>query len=82
MFPRGDGKPHGSVLRTLSESFREIGTGLALQDAEDSQLDAIARLFRVLDDPAPKHVGMTTLSKVLARKRSGLIPVYDSAVAH
>lgn len=71
-----------SLVPGLNESFRGIRTGLALQDAEDSQLDAIARLFRVLDNPAPKHVGMTTLSKVLARKRPGLIPVYDSAVAH
>ncbi|WP_437770477.1 DUF6308 family protein [Arthrobacter sp. KNU40] len=70
------------LMPVLNESFRAIPTGLPLQDAEDSQLDAIARLFRVLDDPAPKQIGMTTLSKVLARKRPGLIPVYDSAVAH
>lgn len=70
------------LVPALNESLRGIPTGLALQNADDSQLVAIARLFRVLDDPAPKHVGMTTLSKVLARKRPGLIPVYDSAVAH
>ena len=38
-------------------------------------------LFGVLDS-RPAFVGMTTLSKVLSRKRPGLIPVFDVAVRH
>jgi hypothetical protein len=53
-----------------------------LEDASPATLDAVARLFSVLDKDRPKGVRMTKVSKVIARKRPGLIPVFDRFVRH
>ncbi len=53
-----------------------------LEDASPATLDAVAKLFSVLDTDRPKGVRMTKVSKVIARKRPGLIPVFDRFVRH
>jgi Family of unknown function (DUF6308) len=55
---------------------------VALGDADDTELDAVAELFAVLDEPryAGKGVRGTILSKVLHRKRPDLVPIYDSRI--
>jgi hypothetical protein len=50
-----------------------------LEDASPATLDAAAKLFSVLDKDRPKEVRMTKVSKVIARKRPGLIPVFDGS---
>lgn len=53
-----------------------------LEDATPATLDAVAKLFNVLDKDRPKGIRMTKVSKVIARKRPGLIPVFDRFVRH
>lgn len=55
---------------------------VALQDADDVAVDAVADLFAVLDDApyAGRGVRGTILSKVLHRKRPDLVPLYDSRI--
>ena len=55
---------------------------VALQDADDDTVAAVAELFAVLDEApyAGKGVRGTILSKVLHRKRPGLVPLYDSRI--
>ncbi len=55
---------------------------VALQDAPDDVLDAVADLFGVLDEApyAGRGVRGTILSKVLHRKRPDLVPLYDSRI--
>lgn len=48
-----------------------------LAEADQGTVDAIARLFGILDEKRPKHVSLTKLSKVLHRKRPELLPLYD-----
>ncbi len=69
------------MVPALNAVLAELPTDVALDDAEDGVLEAMAELFGVLD-ARPAHVGMTKLAKVLARKRPGLIPVYDGAIGH
>jgi hypothetical protein len=66
-------------LNTLLASPDIKGT---LEDASPATLDAVAKLFSVLDKDRPKGVRMTKVSKVIARKRPGLIPVFDRFVRH
>lgn len=55
---------------------------VALQDADDAAVDAVAGLFAVLDEApyAGRGVRGTILSKVLHRKRPDLVPLYDSRI--
>ena len=55
---------------------------VALQDAGDDAVAAVAALFSVLDDApyAGRGVRGTILSKVLHRKRPDLVPLYDSRI--
>lgn len=48
-----------------------------LEDASEATLDAVAKLFSVLDKDRPKGIRMAKVAKVVARKRPGLIPVFD-----
>lgn len=48
--------------------------------AEQPTLEALARLFGVLDDYKPNQVSLTKLSKVLHRKRPELIPLFDENI--
>jgi hypothetical protein len=53
---------------------------LASEAATPEVLDRVAALFSVLDSGKVLGVGGTTLSKVLHRKRPGLIPLRDRFV--
>ncbi|NWL25779.1 hypothetical protein DM794_01655 [Paenarthrobacter ureafaciens] len=66
-------------LNVLLSSPDITGT---LDVAKPATLDAVAKLFSVLDKDRPKGVRMTKVSKVIARKRPGLIPVFDRFVRH
>lgn len=48
--------------------------------AEPDTLDAIARLYGALDEIRPPQVTLVRLSKVLHRKRPGLLPLYDKHI--
>lgn len=49
-------------------------------NAEQPTIDALARLFGILDDFKPNQVSLTKLTKVLHRKRPELIPLYDENI--
>ena len=55
---------------------------VGLHEADDAAVDAVAELFAVLDEApyAGRGVRGTILSKVLHRKRSDLVPLYDSRI--
>ena len=55
---------------------------VALQDADDDHVLCVAGLFGILDEPryAGRGVRGTIVSKVLHRKRPGLVPLYDSRI--
>jgi hypothetical protein len=70
-----------SESRRFTELLHDVGPDRDLVD-EDRPIDAthpIRRLNRALDDLP--GVGPTIASKLLARKRPRLVPIYDSVVA-
>lgn len=71
----------GALTPALNEVLADLPTDAPLDEADDDVLAAVAALYAVLDQvPKQPQVGMVKLSKVLARKRPGLIPIYDEAV--
>lgn len=71
-----------SLIEPLNALLASPDIKGTLEDASGATLDAVARLFSVLDKDGPKGVLMTKVSKVIARKRPGLIPVFDRFVRH
>lgn len=76
-----------SRFRVLSEMLPELQSvaalpPVALHDADDATIDAVAGLFAVLDTPHYHRRGIrgTIVSKVLHRKRPDLVPLYDSRI--
>jgi hypothetical protein len=55
---------------------------VALQDADDAVIDAVAELFAGLDSELLRRSGVrgSIVAKVLHRKRPDLIPLYDSRI--
>ncbi|MBM3673047.1 MAG: hypothetical protein FJW86_12830 [Actinobacteria bacterium] len=72
------------VRGQLEAMLRETPADRQLADASAEELDQVAGLFAVLDDPEVETSGVrgSVLSKVMHRKRPGLIPLYDSKVRH
>jgi hypothetical protein len=66
------------VRQRLEVALAAIPGRVALADASD--LHAIGRPFAVIDERLVKGARGTTLSKILHRKRPGLIPIYDQYV--
>jgi len=64
-------------LPTLNAALAAIPETADISDT-DLPLSLLEPLFAVLDDPGRAGVGMTSLSKVLHRKRPGFIPLWDS----
>src|SRR5206468_8744937 len=64
--------PHMQGVRDLP--------AVALQDADDDVLHAVAELFAGLDTEHYRRAGVrgTIVAKVLHRKRPDLVPLYDS----
>jgi hypothetical protein len=71
-----------ALIPKLNEHLQGVEFDLPLEEASSDTLDAVAKLFSVLDPKRPKWVKMTKVAKVLARKRPGLIPIYDKYVAY
>ena len=73
-----------ALLRELMPRIAGVAAlpPVALQDADDTLVGAVADLFAVLDEApyAGKGVRGTILSKVLHRKRPDLVPLYDSRI--
>lgn len=70
-----------ALTPALNEVLAVLPTDIALHEADDDVLAKAGSLYAVLDEvPKQPQVGMVKLSKVLARKRPGLIPIYDEAV--
>ncbi|WP_444664285.1 DUF6308 family protein [Cellulomonas sp. CW35] len=69
-----------SVLDEVNAALAAVPTGVALDEAENVAVTAVADLIGVLDDPSIPGVKLTKLSKVLHRKRPSLIPLYDEQI--
>ncbi|MCA1712682.1 MAG: DUF6308 family protein [Actinobacteria bacterium] len=73
-----------ALLREMLPALSGVASlpGVAMEDADDAAIGAVADLFAVLDQSpyAGKGVRGTILSKVLHRKRPDLVPLYDSRI--
>lgn len=69
-----------ALLPILNARLADPALFGTLADAGQITMDALARLFGILDDYNPNQVGLTKLSKVLHRKRPELIPLYDENI--
>ena len=69
-----------SMMPVVNERMADPDLKGTLAEAEDLALEALARLFGILDEHKPSEVGLTKLSKVLHRKRPELIPLYDKNI--
>lgn len=54
----------------------------SLRDASAATLEATADLFDVLEEAPADNVKLTTLSKVLHRKRPELLPLFDAKIRY
>lgn len=70
-----------SLLPLINGRLADPALSGPLADADQETIDAIARLFGVLDEKRPTYVSLTKLSKVLHRKRPELIPLYDKNIS-
>ncbi|MFE2541714.1 DUF6308 family protein [Actinacidiphila glaucinigra] len=70
------------VRNRLEEALAAVPTSLSLTDAvaQGVHRDYLGALFGVLDQQKLHGVRLTTLAKILHRKRPALIPLYDSKV--
>jgi hypothetical protein len=66
----------------LQRALDELPPNLTLQGAGDSTVDLVAALYDPLDDPdvEDRDVKGSLIAKVLHRKRSALVPLFDSKV--
>lgn len=69
-----------SLMPSINERLHEPAMVGDLASADSSTLEAIVRLFGVLEATPTKYVRLTTLSKVLHRKRPNLIPLFDDNI--
>ncbi len=72
------------VLSGMLPALQRVGSlpKVALQDAGDDDIAAVAQLFDVLDNDLYRRGGVrgTIVAKVLHRKRPDLVPLYDSRI--
>lgn len=64
----------------LQRVLDQLSPDLTLVDADQQQVSVTAELFGVLDGTGIPGAQGTVLSKLLHRKRPGLIPLYDEQV--
>lgn len=69
-----------AIRPELERLLAAVPSDTHLAGVTDDEIDKVARLFGVLDKARPHGVRMTTLAKVLHRKRPKLIPLYDGFV--
>lgn len=70
------------LMDSINERLDDPAISGDLTMADDETLKAIVRLFGVLEDNATKYVRLTTLSKVLHRKRPSLLPLFDDNIGY
>lgn len=71
-----------SQLELLNERLPSPDLKGSLPDASAATLEAIADLFDVLEEKPADNVKLTTLSKVLHRKRPELLPLFDAKIRY
>lgn len=71
-----------SLLEAINERLEDPAISGDLATADDETLKAIVRLFGVLEATPTKYVRLTTLSKVLHRKRPNLLPLFDDNIGY
>lgn len=71
-----------SLMPSINERLQEPVIAGDLASADCNTLEAVAHLFGVLDSTPTKYVRLTTLSKVLHRKRPHLIPLFDDNIGY
>jgi len=69
-----------AALPRLNESLDKISSGASLDLASDDDLRHVTTLLGHLDDRTLPGVRLTVLSKIVHRKRPGLIPLYDEQI--
>lgn len=70
------------LVPRLNERLNGIPPQLALADAQGDALAHAADVFAVLDGPdAPVGASMTTLAKIVHRKRPAFLPLWDDHIA-
>lgn len=71
-----------SLLEVINERLNDPAISGDLATADDETLQAIVRLFGILEATPTKYVRLTTLSKVLHRKRPNLLPLFDDNIGY
>lgn len=71
-----------SQMDLLNERLTHPALKGGLRKATTATLDAIARLYDVLEERPASNVKLTTLTKVLHRKRPELLPLFDTKIEH
>jgi hypothetical protein len=69
-------------MPAINERLQDSAISGELAHAGIETLEAIVRLFGVLETTPTKYVRLTTLSKVLHRKRPGLLPLFDDNIGY
>lgn len=69
-------------LELLNERIASPHLKGSLRDASGTTREAIADLFDVLEEKPAENVKLTTLSKVLHRKRPDLLPLFDAKIRY
>jgi hypothetical protein len=71
-----------SLMPAINERLQDPAISGELANACSETLEAVVRLFGVLEAIPTKYVRLTTLSKVLHRKRPDLLPLFDDNIAY
>lgn len=69
-------------MAPINERLEDSALAGDLTSASAETLEAIVRLFGVLEENPVKYVRLTTLSKVLHRKRPELLPLFDDNIRY
>ena len=71
-----------SQLELINDRLQSPDLKGSLRDASPATLEAIADLFGVLEEKPVENVKLTTLSKVVHRKRPKLLPLFDAKIRY
>lgn len=70
------------LLPLLNERLNVLALEEDLVSAGPETIERIVHLLNVIEERPTKHVKLTTLSKVLHRKRPALLPLFDDNIAY
>lgn len=71
-----------ALLGPMNERLNNSDITGDLASASPETIDAMVNLFGILEEHPTSHVRLTTLSKVLHRKRPKLLPLFDKNIAY